>query len=148
MRWMHEEDVPWLVEYMLSELQQGGGSQIIKPHRVIEDENSYLSSQACAAFAGHGQGIKIEPITPNTEFYKLRWDDEGAWEADILQGPRQGTKLKCRVNNFTSEKWTRASRDHNYTVDFVNATFADKKKATMHFMELYLQDLQKEMLAL
>ena len=82
------------------------------------------------------------------DFYKLRWDYEGAWGADILQGPRKATNIKCRVNNFTAEKWARASRVHNYTVDFANATFADKKQVAMHFMELYLQDVQKEMLAL
>ena len=94
---------------------------------------------------------KIDPIVRSlidTDFYKLRWGDEGAWEADILQGPRKGTNIKCRVNIFTSEKWTRASRVRNYTVDFANATFAGKKKVAMHLMELYLQDLQKEMLAL
>ena len=99
---------------MVLELETGVVGQIIKPHRVIEDETSHLSSQACAVFAGHGNGIIIEPITPNTDFYKLRWDDEGAWEADILQGPRQGTKFTCRVNTFTSEKWTRASRVQTY----------------------------------
>ena len=82
------------------------------------------------------------------DFCELRWDFEGAWEADILQGPRSATKIKCRVNTFTTEKWARASRVHKYTVDFDNATFADKKEAAMHFMELYLQDLQEEMLAL
>ena len=33
-------------------------------------------------------------------------------------------------------------------MDFANATFADKKQVAMHVVELYLQDLQKEMLAL
>ena len=148
MLWLHEEDVPWLVEHMVSELETGVVGQIITPHRVSEDENSHLSSQACAAVAGHGKGIIIKPITPITYFYKLRWGDEGAWEADILQVPRKETNIKCSVNNFTAEKWARASRVHNYTVDFANATFAGKKKAAMHFMKQYLQDLHKEMLAL
>ena len=127
--------------------ETGGVGQIVEPHRVIEDENSHLSSQACAAVAGHGKGIIIKPITPIADFDKLRWGDEGAWEADILQGPRKETTIKGRVNNFTAEKRARASRVHNYTVDFANAIFAGKKKVAMHFMELYLQDLQKEMLA-
>jgi hypothetical protein len=51
------------------------------------------------------------------------------------------------VNSFTAEKWARARRVHNYTVDFNNATFADTKEVATHFMELYVQALQKEMLA-
>ena len=87
--WLHDEDVPWLVDYMVSELETGGVGQVIEPHRVIEDENSHLSSQACAAVAGHGKGITIKPITPIPDVYQLRWGDEGASEADRLQGPRK-----------------------------------------------------------
>ena len=131
--WLHEEDVPWLVEYMVSELETGGVSQIIKPHRVIGDENRPLSSQACAAYTGQSEGIKIKPITPATEFYKLRWDFEGAWEADILRGPRTATKVACRVNNLTSEKWAHVSGAHQIVAILL--------------LELHMQDLQNELLA-
>ena len=79
-------------------------------------------------------------------FYKLRWDFKGVWEADILRGPRKVTTATCTISKLTSEKWARVSGVHTYTVDFNNATFADKKRVAMHFMKVYLQDLQKEMM--
>ena len=38
--WVHEEDVPWLVSYVASELATGGVGPIIDPDGSIEDENS------------------------------------------------------------------------------------------------------------
>ena len=89
----------------------------------------------------------MKPSKPKMNFYKLRWHFVGAWEAHILRGPRKATKVTCRVDNMTSEKWARVSCVHNYKVDFNNATYNDKKLVAMHFMELHMQDVQNEMLA-
>ena len=89
----------------------------------------------------------MKPSKPKMNFYKLRWNFVGAWEAHILRGPRKATTVTCRVNTITAEKWARVSGVHNYKVDFNNATFNDKKIVAMHFMELHLQDVQNEMLA-
>ena len=39
--WVHEEDVPWLVSYVASELATGGVGPIIDPDGSIDDENSH-----------------------------------------------------------------------------------------------------------
>ena len=103
-------------------------------------------SGGCTAVAELRKGCTTKPIKPMMNFYKLRLDFEGAWESDILRGPRKATKVTCRVNNLTAEKWARVSGVHNYKVDFNNATFNDKKTVAMHSMELHLQDVQSEML--
>ena len=79
----------------------------------IEDENSQGFPQDGAAAAELSKGCTMKPIKPMMNFYKLRWDFEGAWESDILRGPRKATKVTCRVNNLTGETWARVSGVHN-----------------------------------
>jgi hypothetical protein len=120
---VHEEDAPWLVSYVASELVTGGVAPIIDPDGSIVDEISQGFPQGGAAVAGLSKGCTavaelstgctMKPIKPMMNFYKLRWDFEGAWEADILRGPRKATNVTCRVNKFTSEKWARVSGVHN-----------------------------------
>ena len=121
--WVHEEDVPWLVSYVASELATGGLGPIIDPDGSIGDENGQgfpqdgaavaELSKGCTAVAELRKGCTMKPIKPMMNFYKLRWDFEGAWESDILRGPRKATKVTCSVNNLTAETWARVSGVHN-----------------------------------
>ena len=49
--WVHEEDVPWLVSYVASELATGGVGPMIYHDGSIKDENSQGFSQDGAAVA-------------------------------------------------------------------------------------------------
>ena len=49
--WVHEEDVPWLVSYVASELATGGVGPIIDHDGSNEDENSQGFPQDGAAVA-------------------------------------------------------------------------------------------------
>ena len=121
--WVHEEDVPWLVSYVASELAAGGVGPMIDHDGSIKDENSQgfpqdgaavaELSKGCTAAAELRKGCTMKPIKPMMNFYKLRWDFEGAWESDMLRGPRRATKVTCRVNTLTAEKWARVSGVHN-----------------------------------
>ena len=118
---------------MASELTTSGVGPIIDPDGETEEETNQGFPQVSAAFAEHTKGCSMKPIKPVTDFYKLRWEFEGAWEADILRGPRKATSITRRFNNLTSEKRACVRGIHNYTVGFNNATFNDKKVVAMHF---------------
>ena len=98
-----------MVSYVASELVTGGVAPIIDPDGSIDDENSQGFpqdgaavaglSRGCTAVAELRKGCTMKPTKPMMNFYKLRWDFEGAWEADILRGPRKATKVTRRLNN-------------------------------------------------
>ena len=121
--WVYEEDVPWLVSYVASEMATGGVGPMIDHDGSIEDENSQgfpqdgaavaELSKGCTAVAELRKGCTKKPIKPMMNFYKLRLDFEGAWESDLLRGPRKATKVTCRVNHLTGETWARVSGVHN-----------------------------------
>ena len=135
----------------------GGVRPFFDPDGSIDDENSQGSpqdgaavvgrSKGCTAVAERSTGCTLKPSKPKMNFYKLRWDFVGAWEAHILRGPRKATKVTCRVTTMKAYKWARISGVHNYKVDFNNATYNETKLVAMHFMELHMQDVQCEMLA-
>ena len=54
--WIHEEDAPWLVAYVASELATGGVGPMIDPDGSIDDENSQGFPQDGAAVAEFSKG--------------------------------------------------------------------------------------------
>ena len=79
--WVYEEDVPWLVSYVASELVTGGVAPIIDPDGSIDDENSQgvpqdgaavaQLSKGCTAVAELSKGCIMKPIKPMMNFYQL-----------------------------------------------------------------------------
>ena len=54
-----------------------------------------------------------------------------------MRGPKKGTRIVCKVSSMTADKWARVSAVRHYTVDYVNADYADMKTVALHFLELH-----------
>ena len=52
---------------------------------------------------------------------------------------QKGTKLKSYVDKLTAEKWQKVADLHKYAVAYENASPADKKTATFHFLEAHMK---------
>ena len=112
--WVYEEDVPWLVSYVASELATGGVGPMIDHDGSIEDENSQgfpqdgaavaELSKGCTAVAELRKGCTMKPIKPMMNFYKLRWDFDGAWEAHLYARPAQGNETYMQSQQYNSRE--------------------------------------------
>ena len=117
--WLAVEDVEWLVLWLADEHRSGG---------VALPEDLYESSDGnCSA--------------PNVH---IRWGSDGAWEAIVIAGPRKGSKLKSYVAKLTAEKWQKVADLHKYAVAYGDASAADKRLATFHFLEAHMKATVEE----
>ena len=111
------EDIDWLVRWLNDELRSGG---------VPLPKNDPLSElrNNCAV-----------------EHVHIRWDFGGAWEAIILEGPKKGSKYKCKLGNFDETKWLSVGGDAKYGTDFMRAKPAQKREASFLFLQKHVANL-------
>ena len=121
--WIHEDDAPWLCADIGAELATGG----VGP---TEDADEPFSEEYCP------ENSPPKPIKGRT--CRVRWDFNGAWEGVVTRGPNKGTHSVCKVSSMTTDKWATVSKVHHYAVDYVNASYEDKKIVALRFLELHL----------
>ena len=111
------EDIDWLVRWLNDELRGGG---------VPLPKNDPLSEvrQNCAA-----------------EHVHIRWDFGGAWEAIILEGPKEGKMYKVKLREFNVTKWLDVGGDSKYGTDFTRAKPDHIREASFLFVEEHMTNL-------
>ena len=119
--WVSTRDLDWLVTWLANEVETGGAP--------MDDE---LASNE-AAVAALEQNCRAPGV-------HIRWDVDDAWEAVILAGSQEGTRVKSYVEKLTREKWEKASAVHKYATTFDKATRQQRKEATYDFLEQHLVD--------
>ena len=112
--WLAVDDIEWLVLWLAAEHRSGGVTLPEDPFASIDGN--------CSA--------------PNVH---IRWCFDGAWEAIVIAGPRKGEKVKSHVRNLTEEKWQQVADLHEYAVAYKDATVADLRLATFHFLEAHMK---------
>ena len=119
--WIAVEDVDWLVTWLAAEVASGGVSvpEVSDPFRDL-DAN-------CQAPGVH-----------------MRWDFDGAWEAIVISGTKQGKKVVSYVHALTPDKWTMAAVAAGLKGPLATATPEQRKQATFVFLELHMKRLVEE----
>ena len=114
-----QDDVPWMLEYLRDEADGGGVAEL------PDDEDSQHLERNSAVADLH-----------------LRWAFDGSWEGTWLSGPRQNQSVKSYVKKLTNAKWDslcEAAPDA-WSGTYEQSTYARKKQATRHFLELHMRD--------
>lgn len=114
-----QDDVPWMLEYLRDEVDAGGVAEL------PDDEDSQHLERNSAVADVH-----------------LRWAFDGSWEGTWLSGPRQGQSVKSYVQKLTKAKWDTLcdAAPDVWSGPFARCTYATKKEATRHFLELHMRD--------
>ena len=107
--WLALSDVPWLIQWLVDAVSTSGVPML---HDDVLTANS-------AAVAG----------------VNFKWDFLDSWQAIILVGPHKGATITASVSNFADDKWAVVDPVHNYGVSFADSTYAQKKTATLHYLE-------------
>ena len=107
--WLSLADVPWLLQWLVDAVSTSGVP-------VLHDAALTANSPAVA-------GVNF------------KWDFEDSWEAMILVGPNTGSTIVSSVSDFAEAKWAVVAPVHNYGVSFADSTYAQKKTATLHYLE-------------
>ena len=84
--WLHVDDVPWLVNYMMDELDCGG-VPLLEPQ----------ATEVAVAVANSA----VPDLNINWDFHS----DTDQYIATFVAGPLQGTVVQSRITNLTAEKW-------------------------------------------
>ena len=107
--WLALADVPWLIQWLVDSVSTSGVPML---HDAVLTANS--------------------PAVAGVNF---QWDFEDSWEATILVGPNPGSTIVSSVSDFAEAKWAVVAPVHNYGVSFADSTYAQKKTATLHYLE-------------
>ena len=107
--WLALSDVPWLIQWLVDAVSTSGVPML---HDDVLTANS-------AAVAG----------------VNFKWDFLDSWQAIILVGPHKGATITASVSNFAEEKWAVVDPVHKYGVSFADSTYAQKRTATLHYLE-------------
>ena len=75
------------------------------------------------------------------EHVHIRWDFGGAWEAIILEGPKEGKMYKCELREFNGTKWLEVGGDSKYGTDFTRAKPDQIREASFLFLEKHMKNL-------
>ena len=109
--WLALSDVPWLIQWLVDSVSTSGVPML---HDAVLTANS--------------------PAVAGVNF---QWDFEDSWEATILVGPNTGSTIVSSVSDFAEAKWAVVAPVHNYGVSFADSTYAQKKTATLHYLEYH-----------
>ena len=107
--WLALSDVPLLIQWLVDAVSTSGVPML---HDDVLIANS-------AAVAG----------------VNFKWDFLDSWQAIILVGPHKGATITASVSNFAEEKWAVVDPVHKYGVSFADSTYAQKRAATLHYLE-------------
>ena len=107
--WLALSDVPWLIQWLVDAVSTSGVP-------MLHDDVLAANSDAVA-------GVNF------------KWDFLDSWQAIILVGPRKGATITASVSNFAEEKWAVVDPVHKYGVSFADSTYAQKRAATLHYLE-------------
>ena len=75
------------------------------------------------------------------EHVHIRWDFGGAWEAIIIEGPKKGTKYKCKLGEFNETTWLAVGGDAKFGTDFTRAKPDQIREASFLFLEKHMTNL-------
>ena len=116
---LSQDDIPWMLEYLRDEADGGGVAEL------PDDEDSQHLERNSAVADLH-----------------LRWAFDGSWEGTWLSGPRQSQSVKSYVKKLTKAKWDTLcdAAPDVWSGTFEQCTYARKKEATRHFLELHMRD--------
>jgi hypothetical protein len=115
--WLHDKDLPWLIEYVALEVATGGVPVAVEAPRAA------VAATNCA--------------TPGVH---IRWDFQSgeAWEALILEGPHKGRKIFSKISSLSEEKWNAVRAKYAvFETGFAESTPAQRKTAVWHFLEMH-----------
>ena len=109
--WIAVANIPWLLTWLRDECRSCGVPQL------------------------DGAPVQLVPNT-SVEGVHIRWSFDGAWEAIVLSGPKQGFTTKSFVANMTEEKWLQCPQWRDRPFDASSA--ADRRAAAHAFLELHM----------
>ncbi len=100
---IRDHDLPWLLRYMVEELQHGG-VPICKEETDVPEANTGVPTLFIA------WDLSVDP----------------AWLGEFVDGPLTGTRIRSSIANRTQQKWDFLRSYHYDMGDCAQATVADK----------------------
>ena len=117
------EDVPWLVEYVASELN---GGNIPEPYDPDDDSADVGSDDSAVA------GFRCE------------WSPNGSWRAVVTRGPLKGKDYVTFLRDLTQDKWDRGARLLGMKTPFVDSDRPEQNKVLLAFLEDVVRQKMEE----
>ena len=118
--WIHVDDIPWLVDYAIDEIECGGVPAAIDDDP--DDDDPELAGSNCGV-----PGLRIE------------WDhthDTETYTAVFTSGPCANVSVSTGMSTFTAQKW--ASINPPRTGSFADATYDEKRAALFEFLKQHM----------
>ena len=110
------EDVPWLVEYVASELN---GGNIPEPYDPDDDSADVGSPGDDSAVAG----------------FHCEWSPNGSWRAVVTRGPLKGEDYVIFLRDLTQDKWDRGAILLGMNPPFDDSHKPEQRKVLLAFLE-------------
>ena len=124
--WISVDDIPWLLNYALDEIESGGVPAVVDGEPDDPDDESNVGDPVADSNCGV-PGLCI------------KWDyknETESYTAVITSGPCANTVVTTGMANFTAEKWARINPPR--TGSFADATYPEKRDALFAFLKQHM----------
>ena len=134
--WIHRDDVPWMVAYIVDEVAFGGVEDTEDP----DGETQHIQTP-------HATKAAVAAPSCRTPGLHIRWDFKASdvWLASWVDGPLVGCQdVSSCVSKRSEEKWNHVRSENIDLGAFASATEREQTNAVWRLLEMHAAGMLAE----